>query len=76
MSLINRDGNMHIEPKIQIGHHVLSEAQAIAVRVAVTDFFGQVSTDEGRAGLGPIADAYEARLGEVLKIIMDEGSRS
>ena len=58
-----------VEPYVQIGDHVLTEAQAMAVRVAVTDFHMMVSgDDETREGLGPIADAYRDRLGEVLKI--------
>ena len=57
-----------MEPKVQIGDYVLSEAQAMAVRVAVTTFHIETGTEESREGLGPIADAYHARLGEVLTI--------
>lgn len=60
-----------MEPKIQIGGHVLTEAQAMAVRVAVTTFHIETGTEENRADLGPIADAYHARLGEVLTIIIN-----
>lgn len=59
------------EPKIQIGNCVLTEAQAMAVRVAVSDFQMQVS-EEGKRDLGPIADAYNARLSEVIKIMLRE----
>lgn len=64
---------MQIEPKIQIGDHVLTEAQAMAVRVAVTSFHMECSSDEEfRDGLGPIADAYKDRLGEVIRIMLSE----
>ncbi len=59
------------EPYIQIGDHVLTHAQAMAVRVAITNFHMEVSEDdEIRAGLGPIADGYRDRLSEVLTIIL------
>lgn len=62
-----------LEPKMQIGDHVLTEAQAMAVRVAVTGFQMECTEDEEfRKNLGPIADAYAARLSEVLKIILSE----
>lgn len=62
---------MQREPYIQIGDHVLTEGQAMAVRVAVTSFHMEVSQDEEfRDGLGPIADGYRDRLGEVLKIML------
>ena len=46
-----------MEPKIQIDDYVLSEAQAMAVRVAVTSFQMECASEEGRSDLGPIADA-------------------
>lgn len=55
-----------MEPYIQIGNYVLTEAQAMAVRVAVTNFHSETADPEFKAELGPIADAYHARLGEVL----------
>ncbi len=59
------------EAYIQIGDHVLTSAQAMAVRVAITNFHMEVSEDdEIRAGLGPIADGYRDRLSEVLTIIL------
>lgn len=61
-----------IEPKIQIGDHVLTEPQAMAVRVAVTDFQSECASEEGRSNLGPIADGYAVRLAEVLKIIFSQ----
>jgi len=60
-----------MEKKTQIDDHVLTEAQAIAVRVAITSFYEECSVNgEFREGLGPIADAYRDRLGEVLRIIL------
>ncbi len=64
------------EPYIQIGEHVLTEAQAMAVRVAVTSFHAETGAEGCREALGPIADAYHARLGEVLKVLLAEHTRS
>jgi hypothetical protein len=61
-----------IEPKIQIGDHVLTHAQAMALRVAVASFQMECTSDEGKSDLGPIADAYAARLEEIIAIIMRE----
>ena len=60
------------EPYIQIGDHVLTEAQAMAVRAAINDFYVQTGEDEQRAALGPIADAYHMRLAEVLVVVADQ----
>lgn len=49
---------------------LLSEGQAMAVRVAVTMFHMEVSDPEKAADLGPIASAYRERLEEVLRIIL------
>lgn len=59
------------EPRIQIGDRVLTQAQATAVRVAITDFHESVSGDEMKIALGPIAEGYRDRLTEVLNIIMN-----
>lgn len=60
-----------MEPKIQIGDHVLSEAQAMAVRVAITTFHIEVSDEGYRQELGAaLADAYRDRLSEVLTVIL------
>ena len=56
-----------MEPKVQIGDCVLSEAQAMAVRVAVTSWHSQLAAGEA-IELGDIGPVYEQRLGEVLKI--------
>jgi len=58
-----------VEPYIQIGDHVLTSAQAMAVRVAISDLYMQVSDEDYAKELGPIAEAYRMRLGEVLTVI-------
>jgi hypothetical protein len=62
------------EPRIEINGQPLSAAQAMAVRVAVTDFhMWQVAPGtENAEEMGPIAEGYYARLTEVLKL-MQEG---
>lgn len=63
------------EPCIQVNGRVLSDAQAMAVRVAVTNFHTETAEPETKADLGPIADAYHARLDEVLALMLG-GTRS
>lgn len=58
------------EPRIQIGDQVLTEAQAMAVRVAVGAFRMQMTGGATRKKLGAIADGYRARLTEVETIII------
>lgn len=59
------------EPSIQINGRMLTDAQAMSVRVATTSFHMEVSDDaEIRNGLGLIADGYRDRLGEVLKLML------
>lgn len=60
-----------MEPKVQIGDYVLSEAQAMALRVAVTSWHFQLASGEA-AELGDIGPLYEQRLGEVLKIWLSQ----
>lgn len=61
------------EPRIQIGSHVLTDAQAMAVRVAVTNFqMETAASSEFAAELGPIAPAYHARLTEVLRLMFND----
>lgn len=57
------------EPRIQIEGRALTEAQAMAVRVAVMTLYAEVRTEKGRRDIGPIADAYRDRLVEVLKLM-------
>lgn len=64
-----------IEPKTQIGDHVLSEGQTMALRVAANTFLEQLSDETFREDLGPIADAYQARLREVLLIFSQQAHR-
>ena len=68
------------EAKIQIGDHVLTEAQSMAVRVAITTFAMELTPSEDdephelREGIGEaLADAYWARLNEVLRIMVEHG---
>jgi hypothetical protein len=65
------EGNM--EPKIQIGNHVLTEAQAITTRVALTHFLMETEDQGFKDDLGPIADAYRDRLKEILAIMVAQG---
>lgn len=60
------------EPRIRIGDEVLTEAQAKALRVAVTTVQADMSVDEEkRQGVGEeLANAYRDRLMEVLRIIL------
>lgn len=60
------------EPYIQIGDHVLTEAQAMAVRVAVTNFHMETGDRDSAREIGEIAVGYHARLSEVLRIIFKE----
>ena len=59
------------EAHIRVGNTVLTEAQSMAVRVALSSFRMECSDDdEMRDGIGhDLADAYKARLGEVLLLI-------
>lgn len=60
------------EPRIQIGDHVLTEGQAMALRVAVGTFHVQTKDEDWRQDIGTeLADAYHARLGEILTIIIN-----
>lgn len=56
------------EPRIEINGHVLTGGQATAVRVAVTNIHAET------VGIGPLVEAYHARLGEVLAIMLREKS--
>ncbi len=58
------------EADITISGVVLSEAQSMTVRVAVSSMQMQLGDPEFSAALGKVADAYRARLGEVLALIM------
>ena len=60
------------EPKITINGHTLTDAQAMAVRVACTCFEIQTGSEEGRRDIGPAADGYTARLREVFAMMVSE----
>jgi hypothetical protein len=58
------------EPNIIIEGERLTTGQAMAVRVAVSVFYDQVLSPEGRQELGPIANAYRDRLREVFALMV------
>jgi hypothetical protein len=53
-----------------INGQLLTDAQAMAVRVACTCFEIQAGSSEGRRGIGPAADGYTARLREVFSLMV------
>jgi len=60
------------EADIQIGNVQLNPAQAIIVRVAVTDLLTRLAVDhELRDSLGEVWQIYELRLREVQSLIVD-----
>ncbi|MGY8665714.1 hypothetical protein Q3C01_25605 [Bradyrhizobium sp. UFLA05-109] len=64
-----------MEATITIDGHKLTEGQAMAVRVAITAFLLELKHDKKFAdGLGVIGIAYQARLNEVMHIILNEAS--
>ena len=60
------------EPHIQINGRTLTEAQAMAVRIAITEYRTELTEPSAKSALGQIADAYHARLSEVLSIILEQ----
>ena len=61
--------SMNVEPHIQIGDHVLTEAQAKVVRYACIAFEIKTGRAEGREEYGPVADEYNARMCEVIEVM-------
>ena len=60
------------EADIQIGNVQLNPAQAIVVRVAVTDMLTRFALDHGfRDSFGEIGSLHERRLREVESLIVD-----
>ena len=57
------------EPNITINGVPLTDAQAMAVRVAVVDFLYDLADAEHMAELGEIGPLYRARLSEVQEIM-------
>ena len=63
------------EAGIQIGNVQLNPAQAMVVRVAVTDLLTRLALDHGvRESLGEVGPVYEQRLREVESLIVDATS--
>lgn len=58
------------EARIDIDGHRLSTGESMAVRVAVSAFLTELADHDRRAALGPIADAYEARLRQVERLLL------
>ncbi len=60
-----------MEPEIQIGDHTLTNAQAMAVRVAITAFHAEASADVRlhKDVDGKLDSAYRDRLAEVLELM-------
>lgn len=63
------------EPKIVVNGHELNEAQAMAVRVALTDFHANMLNPAMTKELGPIGHAYAARAEEVLGWMLNKMQR-
>ena len=63
------------EAAIQIGNVQLNPAQAMVVRVAVTELLTRLALDHGvRESLGEVGPVYEQRLREVESLIVDATS--
>ncbi len=63
------------EAGIQIGNVQLNPAQAMVVRVAVTELLTRLALDHGvRESLGEVGPVYEQRLREVESLIVDATS--
>lgn len=61
-----------MEPTITIDGHKLTEGQSMSVRVAITAFLMELKNDKQFAdSLGLIGIAYQARLTEVMHIILN-----
>lgn len=57
------------EATIVISGILMSDAQSMAIRVAVANFLMELSDEKFCEQLGPIADGYRARLSEVQEAI-------
>lgn len=61
------------EAHITVEGKTLSQAQSMAVRVAITAFLMQLRTDKQfYRSLGMMAEVYNSKLTDVLTIILDE----
>lgn len=64
-----------MEATITIDGQKLTEGQSMSVRVAITAFLMELKNDKQFAdSLGLIGIAYQARLTEVMHIILNEAS--
>ena len=64
-----------MEATITVDGHKLTEGQSMSVRVAITAFLMELKNDKQFAdSLGVIGVAYQARLTEVMHIILNEAS--
>ena len=59
------------EPVITINGTRLSEGQAMAVRVAVTNFHMRLTNKNYQRDLGPVAAAYMARVREIVQLMLE-----
>lgn len=59
------------EPFILIEGTRLTDAQAMALRVATSNMLLDLSDDGFRARLGPVADDYRARLREIVWLMLN-----
>ena len=59
-----------MEPTIVINGKQLTEAQAMAVRVAVSDFLAQLTDKDFMKSLGAAGPMYQARLAEVQRLML------
>ena len=57
------------EAQITINGTALTNAQSMAVRVAITNFLMELHDDRTLADLGAIGIAYHQRLNEVIRMI-------
>lgn len=60
------------EPEIVINGVKLDFAQAMSVRVAVTQFRYDLAEPEHRKALGPIGDSYDKNLAQVERIMLSK----
>ena len=61
------------EAAVAINGITLSEAQAAALRVAVTSFRMELEDPRRRKALGPIGVLYDARLLEIERLLVRSG---
>ncbi len=62
---------LHIEPRITVQGHLLMDAEASAIRVAVAHFLSELSDDEFRLSLGDIGESYRRRLTTIQNFMLE-----